>query len=255
MYPECDLTLPRTISVFYGIFAGLSFAAGCTLFFLFCKYRELRKGPGQLILAQCLAQVLLDFHWFTYFIHPKGETEMFCQVLGGVSFFAYVWAFMYAVVVCWVVSKHFYEAYIPQNYNNYYHAICFIVAALTSMIVGLSGPDVHPSYGTSIMGTCFIHCRAKAEYPLPRLATLIILIVLTTISVISAVRYYNLYSRNQMFSLNAVFVVLIFSLAWIGPAILHFLSWRHFDQSINYGFAYVREICSSRRSQGRYLDY
>ena len=135
------------VLILYGVFAVTSFFSGLALLTLFTLYRELRKGPGQLILGQCLAQILLDGHWLTYFFCWEGTL---CQVAGGISFFAYSLAFSYAVMVCWVVSKHFYEPYIPQNYNNLYHCVCITSASIIAVLTGLFG-----HYGPSMMGTCF----------------------------------------------------------------------------------------------------
>lgn len=149
-------TMYMPVSVLYALFAGTSLVSGMTLFVLFSLYRELRKGPGQLILGQCFAQILLDCHWFTYFFCPVPLT--LCKVLGGVSFFAYSLAFAYAVMVCWVVSKHFYEPYIPNTYNCMYHGVCVFSAGVITLIVGTTD-----GLGPSVMGTCFTRSGRSGE--------------------------------------------------------------------------------------------
>lgn len=147
--------MPMPVQVLYGLFAGTSFLSGLALAVLFLLYRELRKGPGNLILGQCFAQMILDIHWFTYFMCPEGPL---CEVLGGVFFFAYSLAFAYAVMVCWVVSKHFYEPYLPLTYSLTYHAICIAAAVLLTVIAGaISG------LGPSVMGTCFTLKHSNGE--------------------------------------------------------------------------------------------
>lgn len=135
------------VLILYGVFAVTSFISGLVLLTLFILYRELRKGPGQLILGQCFAQILLDGHWLTYFFCLE---DTLCSAVGGISFFAYSLAFSYAVMVCWVVSKHFYEPYIPQTYNNLYHGVCIISASIITLPMGL-----FQEFGESMMGTCF----------------------------------------------------------------------------------------------------
>lgn len=136
------------VHVLYLVFASASFLSGVSMIVLFSLYRELRKGPGHLILGQCFAQILLDGHWFTYYFCPISHTP--CIVLGAMSFFAYSLAFAYAVMVCWVVSKHFYEPYIPNTYSYIYHGVCIFAASGMTLIVGVT-----KSLGPSVMGTCF----------------------------------------------------------------------------------------------------
>lgn len=148
-------SMPVAVEVFYGLFAGLSFLSGLAITVLFILYRELRKGPGSLILGQSIAQMILDFHWFTYFVHFHDQS---CKALGGIAFFAYSLAFAYAVLVCWVVSKHFYDHYIPVMYSVAYHALCIGAAGIATAIAGI----IH-EFGTSVMGTCFTKPRSYAE--------------------------------------------------------------------------------------------
>lgn len=151
----CGHRMPQAVEVFYGLFAGISFFSGLTITVLFILYRELRKGPGSLILGQSIAQMILDFHWFTYFVcfHDKA-----CEALGGIAFFAYSLAFAYAVMVCWVVSKHFYDNYIPVMYSATYHAICIGAASIPTAIAGSIG-----HFGKSVMNTCFTKPKTSAE--------------------------------------------------------------------------------------------
>ena len=147
--------MPPAVEVFYGLFAGLSFLSGLAITVLFTLYRELRKGPGSLILGQSVAQMILDFHWFTYFIEFHTPS---CRALGGIAFFAYSLAFAYAVLVCWVVFKHFYDHYIPVIYTAVYHTICIGAAGIATAIAGSIG-----DFGKSIMDTCFTEPATKAE--------------------------------------------------------------------------------------------
>ena len=56
--------------------------------------------------------------------------------------------------------------------------------------------------------------------------SLIVLVLCTSLSLIAAWMYIRKYRHNQRFSLNAVYVVLIFAVTWVLPAIIHFLTWK-----------------------------
>lgn len=72
------------------------------------------------------------------------------------------------------------------------------------------------------------------------MATLIVLVVATALSLLAASQYIVKYRLNQRFSLNPVYVVLIFAMTWLLPAIIHFLSYETINKNPNLATQYVK---------------
>ena len=66
------------------------------------------------------------------------------------------------------------------------------------------------------------------------------LVVATALSLLAASQYIVKYRLNQRFSLNPVYVVLIFAMTWLLPAIIHFLSYETIDKTPNLATQYVK---------------
>lgn len=127
--------------------ASLSFLSGLCFLILFLLIRPLREGPGQLILGQCLAQVVLDLHWFSInevWRHEKGNSA--CETVGFFSYCGFVMACVYSAAICIAVSKHFEYMYFPSN--RFYHVVAISLSiSLALVLAGTQG------VGSSTLGT------------------------------------------------------------------------------------------------------
>ena len=140
------------------ILAGLSgFSGFCFILLCLCIPR-LREGPGELILGQCIAQTLLDLHWFTIKeIWPHGDSDLSCEVVGSVVYAAYVSANGYTAAICLSISQHFESGRYPSN--RLYHSVVISLALGVTAVVSISGC----LGGASSLGTCFILRHSWAE--------------------------------------------------------------------------------------------
>ena len=127
----------------YLAFAMLSFLSGLLFSALFLALRELRKGPGSIVLGQCFAQMILDLHWLTMDSIYRHDNSAGCRGLGFVGVFAYVLAFNYAVAM-----KHL------LLYHSFSLSTAFIISFVFYMF---------DYTGTSTISTCFIKKRSNAE--------------------------------------------------------------------------------------------
>jgi hypothetical protein len=52
-------------SILYGVGGSLSLFSDIVLIYIHIKIPSFREHPGSLIMGQCIANILLDLHWFT----------------------------------------------------------------------------------------------------------------------------------------------------------------------------------------------
>lgn len=137
--------------------ACVSFGAGVGFILLFLCIRQLREGPGQLILGQCIAQSVLDLHWLSLqAIWPHKQGDLSCQIVGFFSYTGFVLTCSYSACIGIAVSRHFDRRKYPSNLR--YH-ICVISLSLTLGVV----LSVSHGVGSSALSTCFIHKGSWAE--------------------------------------------------------------------------------------------
>lgn len=91
---------------------------------LFLKTPKLREGPGQLILAQTQAQIIVDLHWLLMIL-PRNET-IACSVLAAVGYVGFNASCIYTSAICVAVSVHFNAEKYPSMWR--YHAVVLILS-------------------------------------------------------------------------------------------------------------------------------
>lgn len=119
--------------VLFGVM-GISLLSDLCFAFLFLKIAELREGPGQLILAQTQAQIILDLHWLTQDVVWKDPNPLACQIVAFFTYIGFVAACAYTAAICVAVSLHFDKQIYPSLWR--YHvavlatsiALCVIMA-------------------------------------------------------------------------------------------------------------------------------
>lgn len=124
-----------------------------TVFFL--RIRKLREGPGQLILAQTQAQILLDLHWLTLNTvwQDKGETS--CAVAGFFTMSGYMLSCAYSSsIIIYSATAHF-----PTSPRLWlYHTVVISVSECICILMAVGG-----GLGKSAVYTCSILKGSWAE--------------------------------------------------------------------------------------------
>lgn len=152
-----QLTAVNCISFF--ALAPLSVVAGLVLIALFAYYPYLRKPPGWLIIWQCVAQTVLDVHWFSFGV--EGAHSPACKTLGILGIYCYYLAFMYTGMISWVIVqclRHPIEVDEYKQTGYRHHGLCHLGALALSIPIAATEDS-----GRSMMGTCFINHRSWAE--------------------------------------------------------------------------------------------
>jgi len=96
---------------------------------LFLKTTQLREGPGQLILAQTQAQIIVDLHWLILYDDDLRASTSTCKALTLVAYVGFTVSCAYAAAICVAVSVHFDRPKYP-NLWRYHVAVIAISLSL-----------------------------------------------------------------------------------------------------------------------------
>ena len=106
--------------------AFLVLLADCCFFLLFLGIPLLREGPGQLILAQTLWQIVVELHWLVVLYWDIHNSAFLCTALNFVAYLGFVVTCVYAAAICVAVSLHFDRPSYPKLWC--YHAAVLVTA-------------------------------------------------------------------------------------------------------------------------------
>ena len=127
-------------SVLFGVLfgvMGISLLSDLCFAFLFFKIAELREGPGQLILAQTQAQIILDLHWLSLSIVWKHPPSTACQIVAFFSHSGFIIACAYSAAICVAVSQHFEKDKYPSLWR--YHAVVLSLSLGLCVLMACTG--------------------------------------------------------------------------------------------------------------------
>ena len=122
--------IPLLVEVCVVALADICFA------FLFLKTTQLRKGPGQLILAQTQAQIIVDLARF--FLFGFEISNKVCFFLSIVSNYMFTVSCTYVAAICVAVSLHFDQPKYP-NLWRYHTVVLGFSCIYLSLFIMLSG--------------------------------------------------------------------------------------------------------------------
>lgn len=134
------------ISSLFAIVA-LSLVSDLGFAFLFLKTASLRSGPGQLILTQSQAQILLDLHWLSFKAVWKRKSEPGCQIVAFFTYAGFVTSCAYAAVICVAVRK--YGEVLNYLSLGRYHATVLTISLAICVVLAIVG-----GFGPSTFGDC-----------------------------------------------------------------------------------------------------
>lgn len=140
--------------VLFGIM-GISLLSDLCFAFLFLKIEELREGPGQLILAQTQAQIILDLHWLSLAVVWSPDYTA-CQVVAFFSHCGFVVACAYAAAICVAVSQHFDKRNYPSLWR--YHVTVISLSLVLCAIM-----EATRGFGESAFTDCSLRKGSWTE--------------------------------------------------------------------------------------------
>jgi len=202
-------------AVLFGLM-GISLLLDLYFAFLFLRIAELREGPGQLILAQTQAQIILDLHWLTLNDVWSDKNSTTCQIVGFFIYSGCVLACAYSAAICVAVSQYFEKDKYPSLWR--YHAAVLCLSLGLCVIMACTG-----GLGKSAFGDCSLRDGRWTE-----LTQLLILCVAAVISIWASIRFVHRFRLNSRFTWNILLVSLVYLAQWIPSAILHFISYQQF---------------------------
>lgn len=126
---------------------GVSLLFDLCFAFLFLITAELREGPGQLILAQTQAQIILDLHWLTLNVVWGNPNSTACQVIAFFTYSGFVSSCAYAAAITIAVSQHFDKQHYPSLWR--YHVAVLSISLALCVIMALT-----QGLGMSAFGDC-----------------------------------------------------------------------------------------------------
>lgn len=115
------------VEISLALLAGLCFAL------LYLKIPQLREGPGQLILAQTVSQLLLDIHWFLLYYLDEADYASACTAMTVVAFLGFTASCTYSTAICVAVSKYYNQLSYPSLWR--YHAVVLTLSFSLSLIM------------------------------------------------------------------------------------------------------------------------
>ena len=129
------LFIPLLVEVCVVFVADICFA------FLFLKFTRLREGPGQLIMAQTQAQIIVDLHWLL--ILSVEISDQACFFLSLVANYMLFVSCTYTAAICVAVSLHFDQPKYPNlwRYNSVVLGFSCIYLILAIFLSGSPGID------------------------------------------------------------------------------------------------------------------
>jgi hypothetical protein len=149
------------------ILACVSLAFSAFTIFLHFWIAEMMRHPGKLVLVQCVAQLVYDFHWLTalssfheYFLRSFLVRYDICRYLGVLNVFSYFLGWNYgtclSIEILFKLSKRTNTSY--KKRMRAYHCISVTAAIVIGLLIFWVG-----AYGTTDLNTCFIQNRSKGQ--------------------------------------------------------------------------------------------
>lgn len=115
----------------------LSLLADGVFTYFFVTTAELRKSPGQLILAQTQAQIILNLLWLLVLCVWLGKDSTLCYVLDALCSFFFILACCYMAVICLAMGQD--REVLLVSWLRRYHIAALVSAACISLVMGLIG--------------------------------------------------------------------------------------------------------------------
>ena len=115
------------VEISLALLADLCFAL------LYLRIPQLRGGPGQLILAQTVSQLLLDIHWFLLYYIDEADYASACKAMTVVAFLGFTASCAYSAAICVAVSKHYDQPSYPSLWR--YHVAVLTISLSLSLIM------------------------------------------------------------------------------------------------------------------------
>ena len=196
--------------ILLAILAGFSLTIDLcfTVFFLFIP--QLREGPGQLILAQTQAQILLTLVWF-FTIEDVGtiNSQYVCTVVD----FAMCATYFYLAAICIATSQRW-EDYTNCTWQLMYHIAVLVPSIAISAYTGYL-QDTNRPY--SEHAACIVHSALVQYLELP-------LLLFSALISLSALLF-SLYrfGHSRKFFWNTLLVSLTVVFLWLPHALYLFI--------------------------------
>ena len=130
--------IPLLVEVCVVVLADISFAL------LFLKTPRLREGPGQLVLAQTQAQIIVDLHWLIFYYDGLKDSTTTCKALTSVAYLGFTVSCTYAAAICVAVSLHFDRPKCPNLWR--YHMAVIAISLSLSLVMFLGAGEKIPDY-------------------------------------------------------------------------------------------------------------
>ena len=140
---------PLLVEVCVVIVADICFAL------LFLKTTKLREGPGQFILIQTQAQIIVDLHWLLLYIEKIQISNTACTALALVAYLGFTISCTYAAAICVAVSLHCDRPKYPNLWR--YHLAVIAISLPLSLITFLGGGDEQGGYFNSCSVNLYSH--------------------------------------------------------------------------------------------------
>ena len=209
----------------YTALTPLSVISEVILLYGFVRLKTLREHPEVLIFWECIAQLIMDVHWFTGIERFKvrlSDTE--CQVLGAFSYYFYLLSWDYNLflsieILLKVLNPHLVGYKVRRIwYHLIAHSSSFIM--FTLLVIAEN------NNGDSIMRTCFV--QNKSIYELfvfiPAVIHFPLCIGITMYTCwISYNTFYLTYLKYHML------VVFTFAMCWLPAGIVHGINYKGFE--------------------------
>lgn len=195
---------------------GISLLLDLCFAYLFLKTTELREGPGQLILAQTQAQVILDLHWLTLDVVWSDPHPTACQIVAFFIYSGFVVSCAYSAAICVAVSQHFEKKEYPSLWV--YHVIVLALSLGLCVIMAVTH-----GLGDSAFKDCSLRKGSWTE-----LSELPIICVAAIISALASIRFIHNFHLSRNFTWNTLLVAMVYLALWTPTATLHFISYQHF---------------------------
>lgn len=219
----------------YIFLAPLSVICEAVLVYGFLRLKMCKDHPEVLIFWQCVAQIILDIHWFTGVetLHNTMSKDE-CLFLGAFSLYFYYLSWNYILILAIEILL---KILCPLKSGHckrmiYYHLLAHLSSFSIFLSVMLSGTN-----GQSVMKTCFVEhgsiCELFVFFPVIFHFPLCTGIVLYCIY-ISFGTFIAAYLKYQMM------VIAAFSVAWVPIGIIHGLNYKPFGINVPLWAVYVR---------------
>lgn len=219
--------MEETTLLCYSFLAPISVVSEFIMILSFGRLKLFKHHPEILIFWQCLAQLLVDVHWFTGIsaIHSLVRGTG-CLILGAAFMYFYYLGWAYNVLLSVEILLKLLN---PQNtgYNKrriWFHCLSHGTGLIVFIIIAASGTN-----GESIMKTCSVEHGTVLEL-------LMILPVIIHFPICFSLVLYSIYiSLNTFYSSHLKYhmiVVTVFSISWIPMGIIHGLSYNEFSVKV-----------------------